>query len=319
MTLHKLLFESVPLPKGGFLRKKKATLSYKVIVADETSMIPKSMIDILLSYPVFVIFLGDNYQLAQIQKEEVHGLLDHPHIFLDEIMRQAQESEIIRLSMAIREGKSLPLMKGKEVQILERKELNTGMLQWADITLCATNNMRHGLNQQKRQLLGFEGELQDGETLIIKRNYWDTFDSNDSPLVNGSIVTVKNLFKNFVVLPKRISIPDRRINFLQCDLETAGGGSFNNFAIDKNFLLEEEPCVPWKVEYQLGKMKNVSKDILPKRATYGYAVTTHSAQGSEWDKVLVIEESFPFDKKEHSRWLYTAVTRSSKKCVLIKS
>lgn len=319
MTLHKLLFESVPLPKGGFLRKKKTTLSYKVIVADETSMIPKSMIDALLSYSVFVIFLGDNYQLAQIQKEEAHDLLDHPHIFLDEIMRQAKESEIIRLSMAIREGKSLPLMRGEEVQIFERKELNTGMLQWADIALCATNSMRYGLNQQKRQLLGFEGELQDGETLIIKRNYWDTLDSNDSPLVNGSIVTVRNLFKNFVILPKVIKMPDRRINFFQCDLETAGGGLFNNFTIDKNFLLKEEACVPWQVEYQLGKMKNVSKDILPKRATYGYAVTTHSAQGSEWDKVLVIEESFPFDKKEHSRWLYTAVTRSSKKCVLIKS
>ena len=319
MTLHKLLFESVPLPKGGFLRKRKTTLSYKVIVADEASMIPKSMIDTLLSYPIFVIFLGDNYQLPQIQKEEAHDLLDHPHIFLDEIMRQAQESEIIRLSMDIREGKPLPRMKGKEIQILERKELNTGMLQWASVILCATNNMRHMLNQQKRQLLGFEGELQEGETLIVKRNYWDDLDSNDSPLVNGSIVTVKNLFKNFVILPKRVPISDRRINFFQCDLETAGGGLFNNFTIDKNFLLEEEACVPWKIEYQLGKMKNVSKNILPKRATYGYAVTTHSAQGSEWDKVLVIEESFPFDKKEHSRWLYTAVTRSSEKCVLIKS
>ena len=43
------------------------------------------------------------------------------------------------------------------------------------------------------------------------------------------------------------------------------------------------------------------------------------ASGSEWDKVLVIEERFPFDKEEHARWLYTAVTRSAKKLVLIKS
>ena len=318
MTLHKLLFESVPLPNGNFLRKRVESLPYKIIVADETSMTPKSMIDALLSYPVFVIFLGDNFQLMQVDKNEAHDLLDHPDIFLDEIMRQAQESEIIRLSMDIREGKPLPLMKGNEVQIFEKKDLNTGMLQWADIILCATNNMRHGLNQQKRQLLGFEGDLQEGETLIIKRNYWDDIDSNENALVNGSLVTVKNLFKNFVYLPSYIPAPNRRIDYLQCDLETAGGGFLKHFALDKDFLIKEEPCVPWRVEYQIGKLKMKCGDILPKRATYGYSITAHAAQGNEWEQVLAIEERFPFDKQEHARWLYTAVSRSSEKCVLIK-
>ena len=40
--------------------------------------------------------------------------------------------------------------------------------------------------------------------------------------------------------------------------------------------------------------------------------------GSEWDKVLVIEERFPFDKEEHKRWLYTACTRAAKKLVLVR-
>ena len=52
--------------------------------------------------------------------------------------------------------------------------------------------------------------------------------------------------------------------------------------------------------------------------TYGYAVTTHKAQGSEWDKVLILEEKFPFEKEEHARWLYTAVTRASEKLVLVR-
>ena len=41
--------------------------------------------------------------------------------------------------------------------------------------------------------------------------------------------------------------------------------------------------------------------------------------GSEWDKVLIIEENFPFDKEEHKRWLYTAVTRAASKVVLVKN
>ena len=52
--------------------------------------------------------------------------------------------------------------------------------------------------------------------------------------------------------------------------------------------------------------------------TYGYAITCHCAQGSEWDKVLVIEENFPFDKNEHARWLYTACTRPSQKLLLLR-
>ena len=44
-----------------------------------------------------------------------------------------------------------------------------------------------------------------------------------------------------------------------------------------------------------------------------------SLNGSEWDKVLIIEEKFPFAKDEHKRWLYTCVTRSASKVVLVKA
>ena len=40
--------------------------------------------------------------------------------------------------------------------------------------------------------------------------------------------------------------------------------------------------------------------------------------GSEWDKVLILEEDFPFDKEEHKRWLYTCCTRASQKLVLVR-
>ena len=52
--------------------------------------------------------------------------------------------------------------------------------------------------------------------------------------------------------------------------------------------------------------------------TYGYAITCHKSQGSQWDKVLVIEEDFPFAKEEHKQWLYTACTRAAEKLVIIK-
>ena len=134
-TLHKLLYESIPKPEGGFFRKPKPVLDYKIIVVDEVSMAPKSLIDLLFKHNVYVICLGDPGQLPPIDKNEDNHLLDHPHIFLDEIMRQAQESEIIQLTMKIRNNESINYYDGKEVKVIPYSQLNTGILQWGDQVL----------------------------------------------------------------------------------------------------------------------------------------------------------------------------------------
>jgi hypothetical protein len=44
--------------------------------------------------------------------------------------------------------------------------------------------------------------------------------------------------------------------------------------------------------------------------TWGYALTAHKAQGSQWADVLVIDESRYFHDASRS-WLYTAITRAA--------
>ena len=318
MTLHKLLYDSIPRQGGGFIRIPKKMLEYKIIVVDEVSMVPKSMVDMLLNHKVYVIFLGDPFQLPQIDKKETHTLLDKPHIFLDQVMRQAAESEIIQLTMKIRNGEDIPFMHGKEVIVAPKAELVTGHLTWADIIICATNKTRHNMNRQKRELLGYSGVLQTGERIIVKRNYWEDCDEDGNALVNGTVGTVANPYESFVRIPSYVKNDRRDLPLIGCIFTPDGGKSFDTFEIDKDYLLKEEPCVDWRVSYQLGKLKPKIGDILPKQATYGYALTCHAAQGSEFDKVLVIEESFPFDKIEHQRWLYTAATRAAEKLVLVR-
>ena len=319
MTLHRLLYDSFPKPGGGFFRHPKLTLDYTIIVVDEVSMVPKSMIDMLLRHKVFCIFLGDPGQLPQINKEESHTLLDNPDVFLDEIMRQAQESEIIRLTMKIREGENIDYGVGQDVIVIPKRDLTTGHLTWADTIITATNNTRHSINTQMRKLLGYEGELCTGEKVIFKRNYWEDINDNGDALVNGTIGTVSDIFDSFVDIPKYIRNDRHRIPTIVCNFSPEAGSEYPCVSIDKDYLLKEEPCVDWRVSYQIGKMRNRIGDILPRQATYGYAITCHCAQGSEWDKGLVIEESFPFDKEEHKRWLYTAATRFSDKLVLVRS
>lgn len=319
MTLHRLLYESIPRKDGGFFRKPKMYLDYDVVVVDECSMVPKSMIDMLMSHRIFIIFLGDPGQLPMIDKNESHDLLDHSHIFLDQIMRQAAESEIIQLTMKIRNGEDIPYMDGKEVKVIPRSELVTGHLTWADTILCATNATRHGVNSQMRGLLGYDGALCEGEKVIFKANYWEDCNNEGDALVNGSLGTVVNIHESFIMIPNYIKNDRHKIPTVMGDFIPEAGSSFSSINIDKDFLINECCCVDWKVSYQLGKLRNKIGDILPKKATYGYALTGHAAQGSQFPKVLVIEESFPFDREEHKRWLYTCCTRPEEKLVLVRN
>lgn len=318
MTLHKLLYDSFPRPGGGFIRVPKPSLDFEIIVVDEVSMVPKSMIDKLLQYKCFIIFLGDPGQLPMIDKNEAHDLLDHPDVFLDEVMRQAKESEIIQLTMKIRNGEEIPYMQGKEVMVIPKQELVIGHLTWADQVICATNVTRHNINQQMRTLYGFEGDLQPNEKVICKRNYWDDINDDGDALVNGTIGIVDNVFDSFIKIPNYIKNNRHTIPTIMCDLKPEIGQIFKEVNIDKDFLLSENPCVDWRVSYQIGKLRPRIGDILPRQITYGYALTCHAAQGSQWGKVLVLEESFPFDREEHKRWLYTACTRPENKLVLLR-
>ena len=319
-TLHKLLYDHFPKPGGGFIRKPKTSLDYDVVVVDEVSMAPKSMIDMLLSHRVYVIFLGDPFQLPQINKDESHDILENAHIFLDEVMRQAAESEIIQISMKIRNGEPIDFMKGKEVIIIPKSELVEGHLTWADQILCGTNATRENINRQMREIYGFSGLPQDGEKMICLRNYWDDCADNGDALVNGTTGILRNPFETFRMIPNYIPIDNHRMDVIQGDFVTSDGSTFNSVEMDKKLLIDGTKCITdGKILFRLGKLKNKIGDIVPREFAFGYAITTHKAQGSEWDKVLVIEEKFPFSKEEHARWLYTAVTRASEKLVLVRS
>jgi exodeoxyribonuclease-5 len=95
-------------------------------------MLPNDLWELLLRHKKHIIALGDPFQIPPIDKKADNHILDHPHVFLDQIMRQAEESEIIRLTMAIREGKPIDYFKGSEVQVLRPGEVVEGMYHWAD-------------------------------------------------------------------------------------------------------------------------------------------------------------------------------------------
>ena len=314
-TLHKLLFESLPRADGTWFRRPVDHIPYKVIVVDEVSMVPQSMIDQIFRHDVYLIALGDPFQLPPISKDDINTLLDRPHVFLDEIHRQAQESEIIRVSMDIREGKPLELLNGKEVKIFNPAEFTDSMLLWADQVLVGTNATRINLNNTMRSLLGRDGGPQDGDKVICLRNYWDIEADNGDPLVNGTIGYLQDPYTTYVNFPRFLG--SHRFEILNSKFISDSNAHFPALNMDKKMIMTGEKCCDFKTTWAIERNKQHGWKM-PKEFTYGYAITCHKAQGSQWDKVLIVEEKFPFDKTEHARWLYTALTRSVEKAVIIK-
>ena len=61
LTLHKLLYKSIPKASGGFMLVPRQAVPYKIVVVDEVSMAPKTLMDLLFSHNVHVICLGDPF------------------------------------------------------------------------------------------------------------------------------------------------------------------------------------------------------------------------------------------------------------------
>lgn len=319
-TLHHLLYNSTKDKEGKFIFAKKTTLegNFKLFVVDEVSMVPNYIWDLLLSHKIFVIACGDPFQLPPVEKDKAVDILNTPDIFLDEIMRQAAESEIIQLSLAIREGKPIQYFKGKEVQVLRQSEVVEGMYSWADQILVATNKKRDEVNSICRSIQGLSGPPQKGDKVISLENHWGILDEEmEAALVNGTIGTIENICEStrtYRIGPRFVIGP---IPIYKIDFKSEAENEYIDLGVDKKYILQREKTLTPKQEWHIYKNSYKLPEV-PCQMDFGYGITVHRAQGSEWDKVLIFEERFPFDKEEHARWLYTAVTRGAEKVVLVR-
>lgn len=303
MTAHRLLYYSKELPDGTFQHKPREHLEYpyKLIVVDEVSMIPVDMWKLLLSHKVHVIALGDPFQLPPIDGES--EILAKPHVFLDEIVRQAQDSEIIRLSMDIREGLPLSRRKGNEVSIISKKQLNDAYYSGADQIIAAKNITRADINWKCRKIK-FGDDVPDhpikGEKIICLKNYWDVLSNKQDPLINGMIGTLEDVYYS------QGKIFENKMN---ADFSIEDNNIFYSLSMDYKLFTEGKPTINNENWMQF---KGVPKPLL---FDYGYCITCHKSQGSEWDKVLVFAEYMK--GTDFQRWCYTAATRSKKKLIIV--
>lgn len=314
-TAHKLLYKSVLNEKTGkfyHIPLRYLDSPYRIIVVDEVSMLPKEMWDLLLSHHIHVLALGDPAQLPAIGTSNAN-VLDHPHIFLDEIMRQSQDSEIIRLTMNIRENKSLELFSGQDVRVVDQKELEEpGLWKWPDQILVGKNATRYAVNNFIRTNLFNKTSAmpEAGDKIICIKNNWTVANASGDALVNGLTGTIKNIREQ---IPANYFTEKTFKADFTPDFE--GSGVFADLEMDQCIFTEHRQS-----KNKIHPEWAIPREFQPEQFDYGYAITAHKSQGSEYNKVLVLEEFLRGQgSAEHARWLYTAATRASQKLVIVRN
>lgn len=262
----------------------------KLVVIDECSMVDAKMGEDLLSFGVKVLVLGDPAQLPPIMGAGYFTENVKPNIMLDEIHRQAQESPIIRMATDVRNEKVLNLGDyGNDCRVISNDiRLEPEEVLKFNQILVGRNATRFTVNSRVRVLNKFEDPYPVvGDKLVCLRN------DHNAGLLNGAIYTVSSI----------AGIMDEKV--VMDILPENGDFTQEVVAHEQHFL---------------GKGNEIAfyekKDA--QEFDYGYALTVHKAQGSQWDNVLLFDESSCF-KKDRWRWLYTGITRAAEKLTILRT
>lgn len=298
-TIHGAIYRPIEDKKTGkvefILNYDSPVSTAELVIIDEVSMVNEEIGEDLLSYGRKILVIGDPFQLPPV-KGEGFFTSDKPDIMLTEIHRQARDNPIIRLSIDIREGRNLRNQNYDECRVFNRHQLDNpafdDILCKVDQVICGMNKTRTNLNGRIRLAKGIANpedltEPKDGDKLICLKN------NRKKGLLNGGLWKAESVQLAGVSGEYYINMQS---------LDELGDMDFQA-KVPKEFFRGDEDKLDWRYR------KNIDE------FTFGDALTVHKSQGSQWNNVLIVDESRVF--REHaSRHLYTAVTRAAERVYL---
>ena len=183
-----------------------------LLIIDECSMVDQELGRDLMSFGVPILVLGDPAQLPPIQTGNSSGAgfftEQDPDAMLTEVHRQARDNPIVRLSMDIREGRSLEPGEYGDTQVVEKGRLDPARVLKADQVLVGRNATRRAYNQRMRERRGFEGTLPSaGDKLVFYDFSWqpNTVDNSWLLLICYTILNVQAMSTDQAVLQKYLT------------------------------------------------------------------------------------------------------------------
>jgi exodeoxyribonuclease-5 len=266
---------------GRTLNNQSDVVDADLVVIDEVSMVGEEMGEDLLSFGTPVLVLGDIAQLPPINSAG-YFTKGRPDFQLTEVHRQALGSPVIELATRARNGRRL--QRGIYGDSAVVGDFDTDDLLSHDQIICGTHRTRHRLNKQMRRRLGFRGEIPErGEKVLCLRN------NRILGLRNGTLWTVVESAPLFG-------------GFIRMKVEDGEGYCVDVISPQEGFTSDD----------------GNGADLPEQPFTWGYVLTCHKAQGSQWDSVFVVDESRIF-RQHRWRWLYTAVTRAAQRVTVVRT
>ena len=310
----------------SFIKREKIDERIRLIIIDEASMVNETVLYDLLSFNVKCLFSGDGAQLPPVNG--ACPLLSNADYTLTQIVRQAKDNPIIQVATMAREGKRIPYGNyGDKVCVIRRNALSPAerkrLFLKADQIICGRNKTRNSLNAEIRGYKGISAEEElpiEGEKLICTLNDWEKPLDKDEKfyLVNGIIGTAKEIVPSFDDLATMEFTADFLEESVKVSFDTGifTKGEYTHLYGDRAVTLSDGTVVHESNFQLLRKLRAVSEEVIC-RFEFAYAVTCHKAQGSEFNFVIVFDESWVFEE-ERDRWLYTAITRAKEKLLIIR-
>ena len=342
-TIHSAIYGQPDPETGEWVTSKKAVNS--LILVDESSMISKEVMDDLLNVVSggnnILVFMGDSFQLEPVGEDS--GLftgkvkeIGKSKSELKEVRRQSLDSNILKIATITRtDGKAyIPSESIANFEISPSKAKFVADFRSAiaagesAVAIVATNNERMIMNQAARMSkFGANKQvIEEGESVISVAN------STDFP--NAETFTVATLDGEPTVHPITFEAKDGKKTTYDMHLtyfRTQDGKLGKMFffpTLDKPSLYHAEILKAIRESNRsLFESLDNGIDIIANKkgyklspniiiGTYGYAVTAHKSQGSQWEKVFV-NQNYTAPTGNAARWYYTAITRSSKDVVVL--
>lgn len=264
-----------------------------LLIVDEVSMVGESLARDLLSFGTRILVLGDPAQLPPV-KDEGFFINAEPDVMLTEVHRQAADNPIIRMSMDIRAGRRLQVGQHGDSLITRSRDLGRDRLGElvlsADQLLCGLNRTRTSYNQRIRAMKGLRGVVKPwhpavGDRLICLRN------DKTKHIFNGGLWDTEAIED----LGGKLGITASSLDETRDPIKVE---------VFEEFFNGTEQTIPWQE-------KRGTQEF-----TFGWAITCHKSQGSQWDDVIIFDESGAF-RDAKTNWLYTAVTRAAERVTVI--
>ena len=272
------------------LNRQSPVAKAKLVVVDECSMVDEQLGRDLMGFGTPILVLGDPAQLPPISGGGYFTEHEPDHL-LTEIHRQARDNPIIRLALDVREGREFMRGDYGMARVIGRDEVDQELVLTADQVLVGTNRTRRRYNQRLRELKGFDARFpQAGDKLVCLRN------DPAKGLLNGSLWKVMTSSRETV---------KPGINLLVSPEEDDPDRGVAKIKLLKAAFEDPDADIPWQQKKRFDDFD------------FGYALTVHKAQGSQWDNVVLFDESFAF-KEMRQRWLYTAITRAAERLTVVR-